>query len=61
MEFAMKSWHMIVCGLLIGAGIVLVATGASAVALIPAAGCALMIGLMAWMMAGAARNGDGKD
>jgi hypothetical protein len=55
----MKSWHMAVCGLLIAAGIVLVATGASAVALIPAAGCALMMGVMIWMMVGAGRRGGG--
>jgi hypothetical protein len=49
----MKPWHMIVCAALIVAGIVLVATGAGAVALLPALGCAAMMGMMIWMMIGA--------
>jgi hypothetical protein len=46
----MKSWHMLVCLALVLAGVVLVAAGASAVAFIPAVGCALMMGAMVWMM-----------
>lgn len=51
----MKSWHMLACFVLIAAGIVLVASGAGAIALIPAIGCVLMLGAMVWMM----RSGDG--
>ncbi|MBK5231426.1 MAG: hypothetical protein JJE13_00390 [Thermoleophilia bacterium] len=51
----MKSWHMLICLALIAAGIALVASGAGAIALIPAIGCALMMGAMVWMM----RSGGG--
>jgi hypothetical protein len=46
----MKGWHVLVCGLLIEAGVVLVATGTGAAAVIPAAGCAAMMGMMMWTM-----------
>jgi hypothetical protein len=46
----MKHWHMALCGLFIVAGVVLVAVGADALAFLPAAGCALMMGAMMWMM-----------
>jgi hypothetical protein len=42
--------HALLCGLLIAAGVVLVSTGAGAAAVIPAAGCAAMTAMMAWMM-----------
>jgi hypothetical protein len=45
-----KSWHMLVCGALIVVGIVLVATGGGALALLPALACAAMMGAMVWMM-----------
>jgi hypothetical protein len=45
-----KRWMMWGCGLLIVATIVLAVTGAASAAWIPVAGCALMMGLMAWMM-----------
>lgn len=46
----MKSWHMLVCLALVGAGFALVATGAGAFAVVPVAACALMMGAMVWMM-----------
>lgn len=52
----MKSWHMLICLALIVAAIVLVASGAGAIVLIPAIGCALMMGAMVWMMT---RSGGG--
>jgi hypothetical protein len=48
----MKAWHMLLCGLLIAAGVVLVAVGAGAAAVIPAAGSAAMMGMMVWMTMG---------
>jgi hypothetical protein len=42
----MKPWHMLVCAVLIVAGVVLVATGAGAAALLPVVGCAAMVGMM---------------
>jgi hypothetical protein len=56
----MKSWHMLVCGALIVAGVVLVATGAGALVLLPALACAAMIGMMAWMMIRAGGGGRGE-
>lgn len=46
----MKSWHVGACVALVAVAVVLVATGADAVAVIPVAGCALMMGAMVWMM-----------
>jgi hypothetical protein len=46
----MQGRHMLLCGLLIAAGVVLVGAGAGAAAVIPVAGCAAMMGLMVWMM-----------
>lgn len=46
----MKPWHMLACLVLVGAGVALIATGASALAVGPVLGCALMMGAMAWMM-----------
>ncbi|MCD6016106.1 MAG: hypothetical protein K0R88_2190 [Solirubrobacterales bacterium] len=46
----MRAWHMLVCAGLVVAGVALAATGASAVALVPVAACALMMGAMVWMM-----------
>jgi hypothetical protein len=40
----MKAWHMVLCGLMIAAGVAFVATGTGAAAVIPAAGYAAMMG-----------------
>jgi hypothetical protein len=48
----MKVGHMLLCGLLIAAGVVLAAAGASVAAVIRAAGCAAMIGTTVWMTMG---------
>jgi hypothetical protein len=55
----MKSWHMVVCAALIAVGVVLVATGASLVAIIPALVCVAMMGGMAWMMIRSGGRGGG--
>ena len=56
----MKTWHMLVCLALVLAGVVLVAVGANSVAFIPAIGCALMMGMMVWMMVrGGGHGGSG--
>jgi hypothetical protein len=56
----MKSWHMLICLGLIVLGVVLVATGASAVAFLPAIACMLMMGAMMWiMMRGGGSGGSG--
>ncbi len=46
----MKRWHMALCGVFIVAGVVFAAVGAQALAILPAAGCMLMMGVMMWMM-----------
>lgn len=46
----MKSWHLLICLALIAAGVILVASGAGALAFIPVIGCGLMLGVMVWMM-----------
>jgi hypothetical protein len=47
----MKHWHHIaICAGLVAIAIVLITVGAEAVAFVPALGCALMMGLMIWMM-----------
>jgi hypothetical protein len=46
----MKSWHMLLCAVLVVAGVVLVAAGVGAFAVVPVAACALMMGAMVWMM-----------
>lgn len=46
----MNSWHMLLCAAVIAAGVVLVASGAGALAVVPLIGCALMMGAMVWMM-----------
>lgn len=56
----MKPWHMLVCAVLVAAGIVLVATGASALAVLPALGCAAMMGMMVWMMFRGGGHGGGE-
>ena len=55
----MKTWHMLACLGLITLGVVLIATGASALAFIPAIGCALMMGAMVWMMMRGGGHGGG--
>lgn len=45
----MKGWHMLLCLGLVAVGVVLALTG-SAYFLVPAIGCALMMGGMMWMM-----------
>ena len=47
----MNHWHhMALCAALVLLGIALVSAGAGAFAFIPALGCALMMGMMIWMM-----------
>jgi hypothetical protein len=46
----MKGRHVLVCGLLIAAGVALAATGATAATVIRAAACAAMMGTMVSMM-----------
>ena len=46
----MKSWHMLVCVGLVVVAVVAVAAGAGAFAFIAPLGCALMMGMMVWMM-----------
>ena len=47
----MKHWHHIAtCAVLAGVAIALVAAGAGALAFIAPLGCALMMGMMIWMM-----------
>lgn len=46
----MKRWHMHICFGLVGLGVVLVAVGADALALLPAIGCAGMMVMMGVMM-----------
>lgn len=47
---------MLICLGLVAAGVALVAAGVEALAFIPMIGCALMMGMMVWMMT---RGGDG--
>jgi hypothetical protein len=54
----MKSQHMWICGALVAVALAVVAFGGSAAILIPALGCALMMGGMMWMMM---RMGSGRD
>ena len=53
----MKHWHMLICAGLVVGTIVLVTVGADAFAFIPALGCALMMGMMIWMMVRRAGHG----
>ena len=46
----MQHWHMALCAVFIVAAGVFAAVGAEAVALLPAAGCMLMMGVMMWTM-----------
>ena len=46
----MKGWHLIACAGLVAAGVVLAAVGLDALAILPVLGCAVMMGLMVWMM-----------
>lgn len=46
----MKAWHMWACAALAAAAIVLVVTGAGALAFLAPLGCAAMMGMMVWMM-----------
>ena len=53
----MKHSHMMIfCGVFVVVAIVLVAAGAGAFAILPALGCAVMMGMMVWMMVGGARH-----
>jgi len=49
--------HMLICAGLAVVVIVLVAAGAGAFAFIPVLGCALMMGMMVWMMVRAGGHG----
>jgi hypothetical protein len=42
--------HMYICAGLMALAVVLVLAGANALVFIPALGCALMMGMMVWMM-----------
>jgi hypothetical protein len=55
----MKPWHMLICAGLVIVGIVLITAGAQAFAFIPALGCALMMGMMIWMMVRPGGHGGG--
>lgn len=46
----MKSSHILVCALLLVAGVVLVSSGAGAFAFLPLAACMVMMGGMMWFM-----------
>jgi hypothetical protein len=46
----MKSWHMGVCVGLMALGVVLAVAGAGAFAFLAPLGCAVMMGMMVWMM-----------
>jgi hypothetical protein len=50
---------MLICAGLVIVGIVLITAGAQAFAFIPALGCALMMGMMIWMMVRHGGHGGG--
>jgi hypothetical protein len=63
---AMKYWHQMnhwhhiaICAGLVAVAMVLVATGAGAFAFIAPLGCALMMGMMIWMMVRPGGHGRG--
>jgi hypothetical protein len=56
---AMRHWHMAICAGLVAVAIVLVAAGAGAFAFIAPLGCALMMGMMIWMMVRPGGHGGG--
>lgn len=51
--------HMLICAGLAAVVIVLVAAGAGAFAFIPVLGCALMMGMMVWMIVRPGGHGGG--
>ncbi|HEX6023824.1 MAG TPA: hypothetical protein VFZ00_17670 [Solirubrobacter sp.] len=53
----MKPWHMAICAGLLAITIVLVAAGVGVFAFIAPLGCALMMGMMIWMMVRAGGHG----
>jgi hypothetical protein len=56
----MKHWHhMAICAGLVAVAIVLVAAGAGTFAFIAPLGCALMMGMMIWMMVRPGGHGGG--
>ena len=55
----MKHWHMLICIGLVAVGILLVAVGANAFVIVAPLGCALMMGMMIWMMVRAGGHGRG--
>jgi hypothetical protein len=55
----MKPWHMLACAGLVIVPIVLVAVGAGAFAFLAPLGCALMMGMMIWMMVRPGGHGGG--
>ncbi len=46
----MKSSHMLLCAMLMVAGVVLLTTGVGAAASLPFVACMLMMGAMMWFM-----------
>ena len=55
----MKHSHMLICVALMVLGIVLVVAGAGAFAFVAPLGCALMMGMMIWMMVRPGGHGGG--
>ena len=57
----MKPNHMIICAVLLVAGVILLATGAGAFAVLPILLCGAMMGGMMWMMMRPRGSGRGDD
>ena len=57
----MKPNHMIICAVLLVAGVILLATGAGAFAVLPILLCGTMMGGMMWMMMRPRGSGRGND
>jgi hypothetical protein len=53
----MRQSHVVVCAVLVVAGVALVAAGLGAATLIPAIACMAMMAGMMWMMAGGRGGG----
>ncbi len=55
----MKPTHMLLCVVLLVAGVVLFATGVGGLVFLPLLLCGLMMGVMMWMMMRSGRDGRG--